>query len=149
MQKDDVIYRADVVSEIHKYFWEEIEKTSHGTDEDGEDVYTDMPTVNSLLAHNKQLSKRIKALPSAHPELDEWCTDCKEYDKEKHSCPRWNRVIRNTLKDIQPERLKGKWIHYDEGDFDYDYKCSNCSYAVWDDSDFCPGCGAYMRENGE
>ena len=43
------------------------------------------------------------------------------------------------------ERQRGKWIHYDEGDFDYDYKCSNCGYAVWDDSDFCPGCGADMR----
>ena len=35
--------------------------------------------------------------------LDEWCTDCKEYDKEKHCCPRWNRVIREALKDAQPE----------------------------------------------
>ena len=46
---------------------------------------------------------------------------------------------------ILPERQWGRWIHYDEGDFDYDYKCSNCGYAVWDDSDFCPGCGADMR----
>ena len=99
----DTIYRADAVSEIHKYFFEEIEKTPHGTDEDGEDVYTDMSAVNSLLAHNKQLSKRIKALTSAQPELDEWCTDCKEYDQEQHCCPRWNKVIRETLKDAQPE----------------------------------------------
>lgn len=40
-------------------------------------------------------------LPSAEPELDEWCTDCKEYDQERHCCPRWNRVIRNTLKDAE------------------------------------------------
>ena len=40
---------------------------------------------------------------------------------------------------------KGKWIHYDEGDFDYDYKCSNCGYTVWDNSDFCPNCGVDMR----
>ena len=46
---------------------------------------------------------------------------------------------------ILPERQRGRWVHYDEGDFDYDYKCSNCGYAVWDDSDFCPGCGADMR----
>ena len=49
----------------------------------------------------------------------------------------------------QPERPKGKWIHYDEGDFDYDYKCSNCGYTVWDDSDFCPNCGYDMREDGK
>jgi len=111
----DTIYRQDAVSEIHKYFWEEIEKTPHGTDEDGEDVYTDMPTVNSLLAHNKQLSKRIKALSSAEPELDEWCYDCKEYDKEKHSCPRWNRVIRNALKDAQSEIIYCKNCKFTDG----------------------------------
>ena len=44
---------------------------------------------------------------SAQPDIDEWCTDCKEYDSERHCCPRWNRVIRETLKDAQPER---KWI---------------------------------------
>ena len=36
--------------------------------------------------------------------LDEWCEDCKEYDHERHCCPRWNRVIRETLKDAQPDR---------------------------------------------
>ena len=34
---------------------------------------------------------------------DEWCSDCKEYDQERHCCPRWNRVIRQALKDAQPE----------------------------------------------
>ncbi len=31
--------------------------------------------------------------------LDEWCTDCKEYDQEHHNCPRFNRVIRTALQD--------------------------------------------------
>ena len=53
----------------------------------------------------------IKQLPSAQPEqnLDEWCYSCKEYDKEKHSCPRWNKVIKNTvdeLKSAQPEQCE-------------------------------------------
>ena len=38
-------------------------------------------------------------LPSAQPALDEWCTDCKEYDQERHCCPRWNMVIRTALDD--------------------------------------------------
>lgn len=93
----DTIYRQDAVSEIHKYFCEEIDKTSHGTDEDGEDVYTDMQAVNSLLAYNKQLSKRIKALPSAQKacrwtnkgvfygdDVDAWqeceCSKCGRWD---------------------------------------------------------------------
>ena len=48
----------------------------------------------------------LEKLPSAQtePHYDEWCTDCKEYDKERHCCPRWNRVIRQTLKDAQPEQ---------------------------------------------
>ena len=29
----------------------------------------------------------------------EWCTGCKEYDHEKHCCPRFNKVIRTTLND--------------------------------------------------
>lgn len=45
----------------------------------------------------------IDALPSAQPELhyDEWCETCKEYDQERHSCPRWNRVIRQTVDDLK------------------------------------------------
>lgn len=36
--------------------------------------------------------------------IDEWCTDCKEYDTDRHCCPRWNKVIRQTLADAQPEQ---------------------------------------------
>lgn len=49
----------------------------------------------------------MNRVPSAQLDLDEWCTDCSEYDQERHCCPRWNRVIRQTLKDAQSER---KWI---------------------------------------
>lgn len=38
------------------------------------------------------------------PDTDEWCHDCKEYDKEHHCCPRWNRVIRTTLEEAQPDK---------------------------------------------
>lgn len=45
----------------------------------------------------------ILALPSAQPDTDEWCHDCKEYDHERHCCPRFNRVIREALKDARPD----------------------------------------------
>lgn len=45
----------------------------------------------------------FEKIPSAHPGCDEWCTDCKEYDQQKHSCPRWNRVIRQTVEDVRKE----------------------------------------------
>ena len=45
----------------------------------------------------------IKDLPSAQPEqtnswcINSWCIGCKEYDQERKCCPRYNRVIRQTL----------------------------------------------------
>ena len=59
----------------------------------------------------------LKSLPSAQPEphYDEWCTDCKEYDHERHCCPRWNRVIRETLKDAQPEIIRCKDCKWKQG----------------------------------
>ena len=98
----------------------------------------------------------ISELPSAQPEyrLDEWCTDCKEYDHERHCCPRWNHVIRTTLQDAQPERKEGHWIRKST----WMWTCSCCgkddAYAYTADDAFeptvlqdffCPNCGAYMR----
>lgn len=75
----DLISKQVAIEEIHKYFWEEIDKTPHELDEDGYDVYTDMGTVNSLLRHNKAISQRMKALQSAERH-GEWkndkCTQC-------------------------------------------------------------------------
>lgn len=31
----------------------------------------------------------------------EWCTDCKEYDHDRHCCSRFSRVINTTLQDIR------------------------------------------------
>lgn len=76
------------------------------TVEDRPDV--EMPT---------DLIDRIRNLASAQPDLDEWCYDCSEYDSERHCCPRWNRVIRDALKDMkdaQPEIILCKDCkHYD------------------------------------
>ena len=43
----------------------------------------------------------IEELPSAFPELDEWCDDCKEYDAKHCSCPRYNRIIRSALEELK------------------------------------------------
>ena len=45
----------------------------------------------------------LNGLPSVQPtySLAEWCTDCKEYDQERHCCPRFNRVIRRTVEEIK------------------------------------------------
>lgn len=70
----------------------------------------------------------LEQMPSAQPEQDEWCTDCKEYDPKKHCCPRFNRVIRNALKDAQPERKKGKWA--EEFDRTIRELGVNCAYDM-------------------
>lgn len=105
----------------------------------------------------KAVIDAIKNLPSAQPEphYDEWCMDCKEYDKERHCCPRWNRVIRQTLKDAQPEQKTGKWLITDA--YPHNVYCSVCHtkfaqthWTVWKDGSlprkFCPNCGLIMEE---
>ena len=49
----------------------------------------------------------FRSLPSAQPEeiaLHESCTDCPLYDKNRHSCPRFNRVIPEVLREVMAER---------------------------------------------
>lgn len=107
---------------------------------------------NSLL----KLKDDFKLLPSAQPDLNEWCTDCKEYDSEKHHCPRYNRVIREALNGAEP-RKPGRWSFIGEDMFE----CTSCGVVYTTeqlnglrnyDTDpyapkFCPNCGADMRGN--
>lgn len=65
------------------------------------------------------IAEMIANMPSVQPNTDEWCTDCKEYDHDRHCCPRWNRVIRETLKDAQAEIIRCRdcrWWGYDGDD---------------------------------
>lgn len=96
----------------------------------------------------------VEQLPSAQPEphYDEWCTDCKEYDQERHCCPRWNRVIRETLKDAQLEIIRCKdckW--YGRTDKRRFYRGMDCLQKRIDtiipDKDFCSR--AERREEDE
>lgn len=58
----------------------------------------------SYLTQNdvKWLNENIKALEQ-EPQTFEWCTDCKEYDQEKHCCHRWSKVIRNTVEEMKQQ----------------------------------------------
>ena len=58
------------------------------------------------------IGEAMRELPSAQPELNEWCHDCKEYDKKRHCCPRWNRVIKTALADAQPEITEQQIAEY-------------------------------------
>ena len=45
--------------------------------------------------------------------LDEWCDNCKEYDHSKHCCPRFNRVIRETVEEVK-QNAEPRWIPVSE-----------------------------------
>ena len=92
------------------------------------------------------IEELIEKLPSAGPSLDEWCTDCKEYDQEKHNCPRFNRVIRKALTEAEPVR-KGRWEWI--GGYGYQYRCSECIMCAERRTKYCPSCGAKMEEVSE
>ena len=49
---------------------------------------------------------RMSELPAAQQD----CTECEEYDTERHYCPRYCDVIRQTLEEAKQERT-GRWIH--------------------------------------
>ena len=64
----DLIKREDAIKVVHEYFIEALYKEPTKIDEDGDEVFTDMKSVNKLLTHNKTISKALKALPSAEPQ---------------------------------------------------------------------------------
>ena len=75
----------------------------------------------------------IVELPSAQPDLDEWCTDCSEYDQERHCCPRFNRVIREALKDARPEVVHCRDCRYENtGECEHKF-----GLLVANDENFC------------
>lgn len=49
------------------------------------------------------LNMAIEALQEVqkHEETFEWCTDCKEYDKDNYCCHRWSKMIRNTVEELK------------------------------------------------
>lgn len=97
----------------------------------------------------------ISELLSVERREDEWCKDCKKYDQEKHCCPRYNRVIREALDDVEKqkvptiERKKGKWIGEPKDGIEamfFKPKCSVCGFESADGKNYCPNCGARMEE---
>lgn len=56
--------------------------------------------------------KDIRNLPSVTPQEPQsfkWCTDCKEYDQEKHCCHRCSRVIRDTVAEMK-QAQESRWV---------------------------------------
>lgn len=67
--------------------------------------WTEKLTKECEEAYNKGYADGKKALeqePTSYP----WCTDCKEYDQEKHCCHRWSKAIRNTVEEMKQEYIE-------------------------------------------
>ena len=95
------------------------------------------------------------------------CGDCEAYNKEKHHCPKFCKVIKETVKEIEENHnIKGKWEMTYKGmrkDVNtglmisvYNCKCSVCGWETGNQGtrfNYCPNCGAKMDEvnqpNGE
>ena len=110
--------------------------------------------IGEALYQIKQVAiKYIDSAPTIEPtEEFEWCTDCKEYDQEKHCCHRWTKVIRKTVAEIEEEYKpkRGEWGRvsadkYVQHAYHY-YRCSECGYDHIGKTNFCPNCGADMSE---
>jgi hypothetical protein len=94
---------------------------------------------------NELIESAIEAL-SQEPcyNSDEWCKTCKEYNHDKHCCPRYNKVIRNAVEEMKQPKV-GHWISYwDEEARCYVYKCPECGNKQPFDTKCCWECGTRL-----
>ena len=102
----------------------------------------------------------VKQEAAAYEECYKDCGECEAYDKEKHYCPKFCKVIKETVKEIEENHnIKGKWeMTYKGMRKDVNtglmisaYNC-NCSVCGWETGNqgtrfsYCPNCGAKMDE---
>ena len=96
---------------------------------------------NGVLYWNNTLKasliKLINEIPSVQSESFEWCTDCKEYDQEKHCCYRYSKVIRQAFEEMKVVHC----IDCRHSEYDEVYKDRYCHYngkaEVVDDYHYC------------
>ena len=82
-------------------------------------------------------------------EMYEFCSDgenpCKEYDKEKHCCHRWTKVIRQTIDEVKANaemKVTDTWKV--AGCHELNAWCPNCEHRVTRGCSYCPTCGVKL-----
>ena len=101
----------------------------------------------------------VKQEAAAYEECYKDCGDCEAYNKEKYHCPKFCKVIKETVKEIEENHNKGKWEMTYKGNRKdvntglmisaYNCKCSVCGWETGNQGtrfSYCPKCGAKMDE---
>ena len=114
---------------------------------------------NFLKAVTNEAIEIVKQEAEQYEECYKDCGDCEAYDKEKHHCPKFCKVIKETVKEIEENHNKGKWEMTYKGkrkDVNtglmisaYNCKCSVCGWETGNQGtrfSYCPKCGAKMDE---
>lgn len=81
--------------------------------------------------------------------IDAWWHDEVFFGNQRENMTKgqWLDYIADVIESLpSADRPKGEWISGDIG-----FKCSNCGYGVkpWNNTPFCPSCGADMRGDTE
>ena len=102
----------------------------------------------------------VKQEAEKYEECYKYCGDCEAYNKEKYHCPKFCKVIKETVKEIEENHnIKGEWEMTYKGkrkDVNtglmisaYNCKCSVCGLETGNQGtrfNYCPNCGANMDE---
>ena len=114
---------------------------------------------NPMAFSVKECIEIVKQEAENYEECYQDCGDCEAYNKEKHHCPKFCKVIKETVKEIEENHNKGKWEMTYKGkrkDVNtglmisaYNCKCSVCGWETGNQGtrfSYCPKCGAKMDE---
>ena len=114
---------------------------------------------NPMAFSVKECMEIVKDEAEQYEECYKDCGQCKAYDKEKHHCPKFCKVIKETVREIEENHNKGKWEMTYKGkrkDVNtglmisaYNCKCSVCGWETGNQGtrfNYCPNCGAKMDE---
>ena len=121
---------------------------------------------NFLKAITNEAIEIVKQEAERYEECYKDCGECEAYNKEKYHCPKFCKVIKETVKEIEENHNKGKWEMTYKGkrkDVNtglmisaYNCKCSVCGWETGNQGtrfNYCPNCGAKMdkviQPNGE
>lgn len=92
---------------------------------------------SNILDDGKTLDQIIDEQPTIEPEPPKTCNDCPNFNKTMKLIP-------------LPERKKGRWIEHNPHKWGLGvvFECSECGEKTdCEPSNYCPNCGADMREN--